>query len=112
MQTAASCFVPTQMQSSSTTAASAQGHVGLLGPMPCFDGVKGGTQPRIFGATTQLNNWPSMGDLKNKFIIVLTGNGDKVSQYIADQRGVASLSPSCTHIHLVQAPIIAGIPHD
>ncbi|OFY93149.1 MAG: hypothetical protein A3K10_08825 [Bacteroidetes bacterium RIFCSPLOWO2_12_FULL_31_6] len=33
----------------------------------------------------QQNNWPSMGDLTGKFIFVLTGDGSKVSEYIANR---------------------------
>ncbi len=33
----------------------------------------------------QQNNWPSMGDLTGKFMFVLTGDGSKVSEYIADR---------------------------
>src|SRR5690606_22334681 len=33
----------------------------------------------------QQNNWPSMGDLTGKLMFVLTGDGDKVSEYIANR---------------------------
>ncbi|MDT8413237.1 MAG: Ca2+-dependent phosphoinositide-specific phospholipase C [Vicingaceae bacterium] len=36
-------------------------------------------------AAAQLNNWPSMGDLTGKLMFVLTGDGSRVSEYIADR---------------------------
>jgi len=39
----------------------------------------------------QKNNWPSMGDLKDKFIFILTGKENNVSDYL-DARGINGLA--------------------
>ncbi|KAB2859577.1 MAG: T9SS type A sorting domain-containing protein [Flavobacteriales bacterium] len=69
-------------------------------------------------AAAQQNNWPSMGDLTGKIIIVLTGDGGKVSKYIAD-RSLNAIAFSAAKVEnntdvndLTRAGIWSGLEND
>ena len=69
-------------------------------------------------AAAQQNNWPSMGDLTGKIIVVLTGDGGKVSKYISD-RSLNAIAFSAAKVEnntdvndLTRAGIWSGLEND
>ncbi|PKP50897.1 MAG: hypothetical protein CVT95_02155 [Bacteroidetes bacterium HGW-Bacteroidetes-12] len=56
-----------------------------------------GSQPHL-QANAIFNNWPSLGDLKNKFIFVLTGKEANINEYIQEVglNGIAFVSITAT----------------
>lgn len=57
----------------------------------------------------QQNNWPSMGDLTGKLMFVLTGDGDRVSEYIAN-RSLGAMAFSAADVENVSdVANVAGI---
>lgn len=60
----------------------------------------GNTNSSNFGnmrLAAQQNNWPSMGDLTGKLMFVLTGDGDRVTDYITD-RSLSAVAFSAANV--------------